>query len=130
MALTVRSIEQTIGVFKVSPSGSLDSNTSPVLEKKINNLLDSAAKAIVFDLKDLAYITSAGIRVMIITKKAMEKRQGKFAVINPQPQVEKVFEIINAIPVFNIFKSVTELDRYLDEMQRSVPLDGSGADDG
>ncbi len=124
MALTIRSIEESIGVFKVSPVGSLDSNTSPILEQKINYLLDSAAKAIVFDLKDLAYITSAGIRMLILTKKAMKKRQGKFAVINPQPQVEKVFEILNAIPVFNIFKSVAELDQYLEEMQRSASLDG------
>ncbi len=110
MALTIRSIEESIGVFKVSPVGSLDSNTSPILEQKINYLLDSAAKAIVFDLKDLAYITSAGIRMLILTKKAMKKRQGKFAVINPQPQVEKVFEILNAIPVFNIFKESVAAD--------------------
>jgi ABC-type proline/glycine betaine transport system permease subunit len=37
-----------------------------------------------------------------------------------QPQIRKVFEIIQALPSLNIFESVAELDRYLAAMQRKV----------
>jgi hypothetical protein len=42
------------------------------------------------------------------------------ALTNLQPQIRKVFEIIQALPSLNIFESVEELDRYLAAMQRKV----------
>jgi hypothetical protein len=36
------------------------------------------------------------------------------------PQIEKVFEIIKALPDQRIFKNIEELDRYLDRMQKKV----------
>jgi len=44
--------------------------------------------------------------------------------INAQPQIKKVFEIINALPSLAIFKDVEELDNYLTSMQQSVIEDG------
>ena len=38
--------------------------------------------------------------------------------VNLQPQVKKIFEIINALPSMDVFASVAELDAYLDAMQR------------
>ncbi|MGN6093137.1 MAG: STAS domain-containing protein, partial [Luteibacter jiangsuensis] len=39
---------------------------------------------------------------------------------NPQPQVKKVFDIVKAVPVAEVFASVGELDQYLDHMQRQM----------
>ena len=40
--------------------------------------------------------------------------------MNLQPQIRKVFDIIQALPSLNVFESVEELDQYLAEMQRKV----------
>ena len=40
--------------------------------------------------------------------------------MNLQPQIKKVFEIINAIPSMKIFTSMEELDEYLDIMQKKI----------
>ena len=120
MSLTVTSKEQRIGVFTVYPVGSLDSNTFQVLENKINMLKEGSPKAIVLDLKDLTYISSAGIRVILATKKSLKAIDADLYVTHLQPQIRKVFDIIKAAPTLSIFGSVEELDAYLDRMQQAV----------
>ena len=127
MSFTVKVKEKQVGVFTVFPEGSLDANTSSILKDKVDSLLGSAAKVIVFDLAGLQYISSAGVRIFLSTKKVMKGRGGKFVLMNPQPQVKKVFKIINALPSFTIFKDVAELDQYLLSIQKSV-IAGDGDD--
>jgi len=120
MSLTVTSTEQAVGVFTVCPAGSLDSNTSPILEDRLALIRKSNPRAILFDLKELTYISSAGVRVFVALRKAMKTTGGTMALMNLQPQIRKVFDIIQALPSLNVFESVAELDRYLAEMQRQV----------
>lgn len=58
-----------------------------------------------------------------MTKKELNNRQGKFMLINLQPQVQRVFERIKALDGMNIFKGREEMDAYLADMQQQV-LDG------
>jgi anti-sigma B factor antagonist len=120
MPLTVTAKEREGGVVTVLPAGSLDSNTYTILEDRLALIRKGNPRAIIFDLKDLTYISSAGVRVFVGIKKAMKAAGGTFALTNLQPQIRKVFEIIQALPSLNIFESVEELDRYLTEMQRKV----------
>lgn len=120
MPLTVTSKEQEAGVITVCPAGSLDSNTYTILEERLAQIRETRPRAIVFDLKDLTYISSAGVRVFVIIFKAMKATGGTVALTNLQPQIRKVFEIIQALPSLNIFESVEEMDRYLAAMQRKV----------
>lgn len=120
MPLTVTSKEREAGVITVCPAGSLDSNTYTILEERLAQIRETRPRAIVFDLKDLTYISSAGVRVFVIIFKAMKATGGTVALTNLQPQIRKVFEIIQALPSLNIFESVEELDRYLAAMQRKV----------
>lgn len=121
MPLTVTSMEKQPGVFVVSPSGSLDTNTHAVLERKIDFLArEGAAKVITLDMGGVDYISSMGVRVVLKTKKELSRRGGALVMMNLQPQIKRVFEIINALPTLQIFSSVQELDDYLTEMQRQV----------
>ena len=101
--------------------GRLDTHTAPSLDKILDGIL--ARKGItrlVFDLGKLDYLSSAGIRCFVRARKALEPHGGKVAIVNPQPAVQKVLEIVKAIPDGGIFRSIAELDAYLDEMQRKV----------
>ena len=62
--------------------GRLDTNTAPELEKELKQDIVPITD-LVFDLKDLDYISSAGLRVLLATQKIMN-RQGKMTVRNPQ----------------------------------------------
>ena len=75
---------------------------------------------IIFDLKELNYISSSGVSVILMARKVMKSNQGEVLLVNMQPQIEKVFEIIKALPDQRIFKDIEELDSYLDRMQKKV----------
>jgi anti-anti-sigma factor len=108
------------GAYIIYPSGSLNSNTFQIFEEKLDTILHDAPPLIVFDLDELDYLSSAGIRVILKTRDAIKKNNGKITFMNLQPQIKKVFDIINALPSMQIFASVEELDEYLDVMQKRV----------
>ena len=121
MSLKVTSREKSPGVFIVSPEGSLDTDTYPILEEKVDSLLGTPPGTIIFDLEKLDYISSMGVRVIAKAKKSLKESGGKVVLLNLQPQIRKVFEIIKALPSEQIFSSIEEMDRYLDSMQKEAP---------
>ena len=108
---------------RVSLIGSLDSSTANQLQEKIDHEIDSTVHMVIMDLKRLQFLSSAGLRVIFKTKKYMDSHEGKFMLLNLQPQVRKVFDIIKALDGMNVFKSQEEMDEYLTAMQNKV-LDG------
>ena len=100
--------------------GRLNDATVGILDEALDTIAGSSATVVVFDLAGLEYISSVGLRSIFRAQKAMAARSGKTLLINPQPPVKKVFEIVNAADLTAVFSSVQELDRYLDAMQRKV----------
>ncbi|MBT2118029.1 STAS domain-containing protein [Dyella sp. LX-66] len=94
--------------------GDFDGGAAPVLEQM------GQGGTVVLDLSALDYISSAGLRSIAKIRKAMRAREGHTLLVNPQPQVRKVFEIVKAVPVSDVFSSVEELDEYLDRIQKRV----------
>jgi anti-anti-sigma factor len=108
---------------RISLAGSLDTDTATQLQDKIDHEIDSTVHMVIMDLKRLEFLSSAGLRVIFKTKKYMDSHEGKFMLLNLQPQVRKVFDIIKALDGMNVFKSQEEMDEYLTAMQNKV-LDG------
>lgn len=105
---------------RISIAGSLDSNTAPELQQSIDSEINDSVSATVLDFKELDFLSSAGLRVIFKTKKFMDNSGGKFLMVNLQPQIKKVFEIIKALDGMNVFKDQAELDEYLTAMQEKV----------
>jgi anti-anti-sigma factor len=99
--------------------GSLDTLTSPELEKQLAPLYSGGVRDIVFDLAQLKFISSAGLRVFASCRKQLKERGGQASFIHLQPQIQEVFDIIKALPGIAIFKDVAEMDRYLAARQRT-----------
>jgi len=119
MSLKIATDQSNTPTIKLS--GRLDSDTAPSLDQVLDKILSNPSLArVVFDLGELQYLSSAGIRCFIRARKSVEPRGGKVAIVNPQPAVQKVLDIVKAIPPGGLFRSVAELDEYLDEMQRQV----------
>ncbi len=105
---------------RVALQGRLDTNSYAELDRQLAPILASDIDSLVLDLAGLDYISSAGVRSIFKARKALAARQGKVLVLNPQPQIRKVFDVVKAVPLNEIFTSVEEMDRYLDVMQRKV----------
>jgi anti-anti-sigma factor len=120
MTLKVTSMQKALGAYVVFLDGSLDGNNYPIFEEELNQIIDTSPTLIALDLRHLDYISSAGIRVILKTIKELKKGDGKMVFMKLQPQIKKVFDIMNAIPSMKIFSSVQELDEYLDIIQKKV----------
>ena len=82
----------------VALSGRLDSSTAPDLEKQLD-LTDT--DKLVFDLAGLEYISSAGLRILLASMKAMD-RQGEMTVRHVQPAVMELFTVTGFSQILTI----------------------------
>ena len=91
-----KNAEETI----IELAGRLDTNTAPALDKTISNDIEDT-KNLVLDLKNLEYISSAGLRVLLGAQKKMQKA-GSMKVINVCEEVMDVFEMTGFADILTI----------------------------
>jgi len=115
------------GSQRVSVGGRLDTHTFEDLDEALAPLLNRRLHSLVLDLSGLEYISSAGIRSIFKARKTLAPHGGKVLLVNPQPQIQKVLDMVKAVPLNEIFSSTAEADAYLDAMQRKV-LDAAEGD--
>jgi anti-anti-sigma factor len=120
MPLTVHTEQKALGTYIVAPSGQINGSTYGLLEDALDPLIAQNPNLIALDLAKVDYLSSAGIRVILKTKKALAASDGKLVFMHLQPQIRKVFEIIEALPSMRVFKNFAEMDEYLDRMQKQV----------
>lgn len=101
-------------------NGELDSTTASELEKSINDSINNDIKTIILDLQNLSFVSSAGLRIFAKARKMMKSRAGVVYFTNLSPQVKKVFDIVKAVPLSEVFQNVAEIDAYLKKMQQNV----------
>jgi anti-anti-sigma factor len=118
--LNVRVEESRSFTKSVCLEGRLDHETVAALDRELDAVLASPVRALVFDLSGLEYTSSAGLRSLFRAQKSMRARGGKTLLLNPQPTVQKVLDIVKAVDLNEVFTSVAELDAYLDAMQKKV----------
>lgn len=127
MSLDIEINEDRSGTRTVRIGGRLDTHSYQQLDTRLAEALGSRDGTLVMDLAGLEYISSAGIRSVFAARKQMTTRGGQLLVVNAQPQVLRVFEMVKAVPLGEIFATDEQLDAYLDELQREQqPRDDDG----
>jgi len=116
MSLDTKITKKKDYVYHVKLKGSLDSDTHHQLEEELKEIIDDKTKALIIDMKEVNYISSAGIRVVIWAKKELQKRHASFAMTDLQPQITKVFDAMKILPMIDIFDDMPEADKYIDQI--------------
>lgn len=88
------------GAVTLGLDGRLDTSTSPELEAVLGEVLPSAT-ALTFDLSKLAYVSSSGLRVLLMAQKQMNKR-GTMVVTGVNEIVMEVFEVTGFSDILTI----------------------------
>ncbi|MCH7920518.1 MAG: STAS domain-containing protein [Planctomycetes bacterium] len=126
MALQVtKASGESQGAITLVLEGSLDSNSSGQLDKEIDDACSGGVRTLVLDMREVSFISSAGIGVIIKAKESLKKRNIESTLIHLQPQVRRVFEIMQLLPTLNVFASRSELDDYLSKIQVRIIDEGS-----
>ena len=86
--------------LEIALEGRLDTVTAPELEKALNESLDTA-DTLTLDFENLAYISSAGLRVLLSAHKAMS-RKGGMKVVNVNEIVKEVFDVTGFADILTI----------------------------
>ena len=119
MPFDIRVESKTEGVYFVTLDGRLDTGTYMLAEKKLMPLASGPAKVMLFNLAKLEYISSMGLRVILSARKTLEegKGRGRVVLVKLQPQIAKVFELVDVLPKTSIFDSTESADIFLDAVQ-------------
>lgn len=91
---------QNNDTLTVALDGRLDTTTAPRLETELKAALDDA-NALVFDMKKLAYISSAGLRVLLSAQKVMNKKGG-MVVRNVNAEIMDIFDVTGFVDILTI----------------------------
>ena len=81
-------------------TGRLDTVTAPALDKTINENLGEI-KSLILDFKNLEYISSAGLRVLLSTQKKLQQK-GTMKLKNVREEVMEVFEITGFVDILTV----------------------------
>ena len=84
----------------IALEGRLDTLTAPQLDAEIQGKLDGV-KSLTFDFKKLDYISSAGLRILLMAQKIMNK-QGSMVVKNASSEIKEIFEVTGFCDILTI----------------------------
>jgi anti-anti-sigma factor len=87
------------------PQGRLDSGTGSAFEKELLAHIDGGAQKLLLDFSKLQYISSAGLRIVLLAAKRMKASGGRIALCSLNRQINEVFEISGFSSILDIFPS-------------------------
>ena len=117
MGLSITTEQPQANKIWLTLRGQLVDETAHQLDSEFDLMVDHDGMTIVLDLTNLDYIASAGLRSIFKIRRWIKATDGKLVLLNPSPQVKKVFETVKAVPVKSVFMSIEELDQYLNLVQ-------------
>lgn len=89
--------------MELSISGRLDAVSAVEADRDFNSVIDAGHDSLLVNLDNLDYISSAGLRVLLVVAKRIQQSGGKVVLCALSNNVKEVFEISGFSSIFNIF---------------------------
>ena len=104
-SLTTEKSGQTL---VISAKGRIDGANATEVQGVLSNAFEPGIKLMLLDLGGLTYISSAGLRVIMLTARTLDRSGAKFAVGSPSGPIREVFQISGFDQIIPIFDSQAE----------------------
>ncbi|MBX3180028.1 MAG: STAS domain-containing protein [Candidatus Hydrogenedentes bacterium] len=91
--------------------GRLDELATAEVEQAFTNVLNNENQGLIVDLAGVEYVSSSGLRVLLMLMKAMKNQQRPLKLCNLSPFVAEVFEVSNFAVLFDIYDSLDAAKR-------------------
>ncbi len=125
MSLTIDKTQNQSSAVIFVLKGELNNQTSGQLNQAISTMLDAPVKALVLDMKEISFISSTAIGVIVKTRNALKQKGSDLTMVHIQPQVKRVFDIMQLTPILKVCEDQEELDNYLVTIQNRIIEDGT-----
>ena len=96
------------GVLSAQVGGRIDGTNASEFEEAIRTAIEESDRAVIVDFEKLVYISSAGLRAILLTAKSLDNRNAKFALCSLSDQIREVFETSGFDKVIAIHSSKAE----------------------
>ena len=116
MALNIKIIKKKDYMYLIELSGSLDTETQQQFEEEVKEIVDGKTKTVVIDMGGVHYITSAGIAAIVWAKRELKNINANLSMVNLQPQIKEVLDVMKILPMIDIFDDMQEADKYIDQI--------------
>ena len=101
-------IKTTNEVTVLAFEGRLDTQTSPDAQQQLTRLIEAGEKRFIVNFEKLDYISSAGLRVLLVAAKQLKGIDGELRICSLNEVVGEVFDISGFTTIFKIFGSEPE----------------------
>lgn len=88
--------------------GRLDTINYSILEKRLMELLDQNVTKILVNCSQMDYVSSSGLRILLMALKRITMVKGKFVLCNLQENIREIFEISGFTTIFEIYPNEEE----------------------
>jgi anti-anti-sigma factor len=105
--------DKTGEILTVALKGRLDASTHSSVEKRILELIQGGERNLVLDLRELEYISSIGLRVLMVVAKRLKSVKGEIAVCCASESIRQVFDISGFVNIFRMLETREEAIREL-----------------
>ena len=101
MTITQKSLSNNIKLLRVD--GRLDQALTPLLESKLEQLLQHSELKIIVDLSETNYINSGGLRCLVTAWRKSKQQQGNLVLAGLNERLQNIFDMVGFDKVFTIF---------------------------
>lgn len=92
--------------------GRLDANSSQGVENKLLALVNQGEDRLVLDFSELTYMSSLGLRVLMMVAKNIKQVNGKLALSGLNDHIYEIFKIARFTNIFSIYPNCDEAVAY------------------
>jgi anti-anti-sigma factor len=89
-------------------NGRLDTTNYSILEKKLMDMIDNRQDRILVDCSHMDYVSSSGLRILLMALKKISLTKGKFVLCSLQENIKEIFEISGFTSIFEIHPTQEE----------------------
>ena len=88
--------------------GNIDTGTSTEAQESLEKLIDEGALKIVVNFSEVGFVSSAGLRILLVITKKLKNTGGNLRVCGLNETVKEIFEITGFDSIFNLFEGESE----------------------
>lgn len=95
-------VKQDGGIFVVELEGRMDTNTSPEFQKEMEAYYSKEGFNMILDFDKLDFVSSAGLRVLLLIQKKSKALNGNLVIKNVKPEIQEVFDMTGFSDILTI----------------------------